>query len=66
MLEAASIFFDVLLILFGAWFIFLSAFGSLMCSSIIVSDEGIAAANFWRTLRFIHWRDVTKVKKVRR
>lgn len=66
LLETASTFFGVLLILFGAWFLFLSAFGSLMCSSITASDEGIAARNFGRTLKFIRWRDVTKVKKVRR
>lgn len=64
--EEASIFFGVLLILFGAWFIFLSVFGSLMCSSITVSGEGIAAHNFGRTLKFIRWQDVTQVKKVRR
>jgi hypothetical protein len=54
------------LILFGPSLLFLSAFGSLMCSSIAISDEGIAARNFGRTLKFIRWKDVTKIKKVRR
>lgn len=66
LLEVGSAFFGALLILFGAWLIFLSAFGSLMSASIIVSDEGIAAHNFGRSLKFIRWRDVTKIKKVRR
>lgn len=55
-----------LLILLGACLLFLSAFGSLMCSSISISDEGIVARNFGRTLKFIRWEDVTKIKKVRR
>jgi hypothetical protein len=50
----------------GALFIFLSAFGSLMCSSIAVNDKGIAAHNYGRTLKFVQWRDVTKIKKVKR
>jgi hypothetical protein len=58
--------FGVLCILVAAWFISLSVFGSLMCSSIIVSDRGIASRNFGRVLKFIGWEDVTKVKKVRR
>lgn len=63
---ATSIFFGVILILFGVWLVFLSVFGSLMCSSVTVSNEGIAAHNFGRTLKFILWQDVMKVKKVRR
>ena len=66
LLKSASMVLGVLLILFAAWFIFLSVFGSLMCSSITVSDKGIAAHNFGRTLKFVHWQDVTKVKKVSR
>jgi hypothetical protein len=54
------------LILVGMGFMFLSAFGSLMCSSIIVTDDGIAACNYGRTLKFIRWRDATGAKKVRR
>ena len=55
-----------LFILFGAGLLFLSAFGSLMCSSIVVSNDGIAAHNFGRTLKIIRWENVTKIKKVRR
>lgn len=66
LLHVASTFFGVLLVLFGIWFIFLSAFGSLMCSSITISEEGIASHNFGRTLKFVRWQDVIKIKKVRR
>lgn len=61
-----SIVAGIVLFAIGAWFGLLGAFGSLACSSIAVSDEGIAAYNFGRTLRFIPWRYVIKVKKVRR
>jgi hypothetical protein len=37
-----------------------------MSSSIVLSEEGIAARNFGRTLKFIRWENVTKIKKVRR
>lgn len=57
--------FGTLFVLAGAWFMLLSAFGYLMCSSITVDDKGIAAHNFGRMLKFISWRDVTKIKKVR-
>lgn len=66
LLKVNSIFFGALLVLFAAWFIFLIAFGSLMCCSITVSDDGIAAHNFGRTLKFIRWGDVMKIKKIRR
>jgi hypothetical protein len=66
LLEVGSVFFGALLILFAAGFVFLIAFGSLMCCSITVSDEGIASHNFGRTLKSIRWQDVTKIKKVRR
>jgi hypothetical protein len=52
--------------LVGVGLFFLSAFGSLMCSPIIVSDEGIEARNFGRMLKFVRWEEVTKIKKVRR
>ena len=66
LLKAESTVVGALLILFGACLFFLSAFGSLMCSSIVVSDKGIAARNFGRMLKFIRWEDVAKIKKVRR
>jgi len=66
LLKASSAIVGDLLIFFGACLLFLSAFGSLMCSSIAISDEGIAAHIFGRRLKFIHWEDVTKIKKVRR
>src|SRR5664279_65067 len=66
LLTAGSPIVGALFILFGGCFVFLSAFGSLMCSSITISDEGIAAHNFGLTLRFIRWENVTKIKKVRR
>jgi hypothetical protein len=66
LLKADSTIVGVLLILFGACLFFLSACGSLMCSRIVVGDKGIAAYNFGRTLKFIRWQDVTKIKKVRR
>jgi ABC-type multidrug transport system fused ATPase/permease subunit len=66
LLTAGSAIVGALLILFGGCLVFLSAFGSLMCSSIAINDEGIAARNFGRTLRYIRWEDVTKIKKVRR
>ncbi len=50
----------------GAGLFFLSTFGSLMSSSIVASIEGIGARNFGRTLKFIRWRDISKIKKVRR
>ncbi|MEI9997346.1 MAG: hypothetical protein WDM91_22315 [Rhizomicrobium sp.] len=66
LIDSASTFVGFLLILFGAAFLFLSAFGTLMCSSIVSGDDGIAAHNFGRNLRFIRWQDVTVVKKSRR
>lgn len=48
------------------WLIVLNLVGSLLMSSIAVNDEGIAANNFGRTLKFVSWGSVTKVKKVRR
>nr|RAV91156.1 hypothetical protein DBT45_09350 [Aerococcus tenax] len=66
LLESESAFVGVLLILFGVWLLFLSVFGSLMCASIIVSDDGIASCNFGRSLKFVRWKNVSKIKKVRR
>ena len=65
-LTVGSAIVGTLFVLFSPVVFFLSAFGALMCSVIAVSDEGIAAHNFGRTLRFIRWEDVTKIKKVRR
>jgi len=66
LLTAGSAIVGAFLALFGPCLLFLSAFGSLMCSSIAISDEVIAAHNFGRTLRSIRWEDVTKITKVRR
>ena len=66
LLRADNVIIGAFLATFGALFLFLSAFGSLMCSSIAVNDEGIAAHNYGRTLKSVHWQDVTKVKSVKR
>jgi len=67
LLAATGIFFGALLFLFGSLLLaFLSIFGSLMCCSIIISENGIAAHNFGRVLKFIRWQDITTIKKIRR
>jgi hypothetical protein len=66
LLGANNIIVGFFLILFGALLVFLSAFGSLMYSSIVINDEGIATRNYGRTLKFIPWTKVVKIKKVRR
>ena len=65
LLKANSTFVGILFIFFGAWLVLLSAFGALMCSSIIVTGESIAARNVGRTLKVIRWENVTRAKKVR-
>src|ERR1051326_7790142 len=65
-IDANSTLFGFLSILVAALFISLSVFGSLMCSSITIDDEGIGSRNFGRRLKFIRWQDVTKVRKIRR
>ena len=66
LLKSDNVIAGILLMLFGMFFLLLTAFGSLMCSSIHVSADGIAARNFGRTLKFVRWEDVVKVKRVRR
>lgn len=58
--------FGIILLMFGIWFVFLAMFGALMCSSIVATDDGIAAHNFWRILKYIRWCQITKVTKVHR
>jgi hypothetical protein len=66
LLNENSTFVGIMLIAFAVWFANLGAFGSMMCSPIVISGEGIAAHNFGRSLKFVRWQDVTKIKKVRR
>jgi hypothetical protein len=55
----------VFLLLSGVWFLFLTAFASLMRSSIVVNEAGITARKFGLTLKFIEWRDIKNVTNFR-
>jgi hypothetical protein len=57
--------FGIFFIAFGTLLFVLTAYGLFMSSSILISDDGIKAANFGRPLKIIRWQDVTKVIKLR-
>jgi hypothetical protein len=54
LLKSDGLLIGSLMILFGVFFMLVGAYGSLLCSSIVVADEGITARNFGKPLKVIH------------
>ena len=66
MISLDFILFGVGFVLFGGWLALLALFGLMMSSAITVGLDGIGTRNFGRALKFIRWRDITQVRRIRR